>query len=201
MKKFTILIVAAIVSIAAAVPASAQLKFGLKVGPAVNSHKFQSDNWEETFSTDNRAGFVGGAMVEFTVPLIGVGVDASLLYVHREAKSTTDNIKRDYIDIPINLKYKFSIPVIDNVLRPFVTTGPSFAFLASKKGIDEALENKTTDIAWNFGFGVELLKHVQVAASYGLGLTNTLKAVGTVTNGEKIEGKNKYWTVTASYIF
>ena len=56
MKKFTILIVAAIVSIAAAVPASAQLKFGLKVGTAVNSLKFQSDNWEETFSTDNRAG-------------------------------------------------------------------------------------------------------------------------------------------------
>lgn len=59
MKKFTILIVAAIVSIAAAVPASAQLKFGLKVGTAVNSLKFQSDNWEETFSTDNRAGFTG----------------------------------------------------------------------------------------------------------------------------------------------
>ena len=152
---------------------------------------FRSEEFKGSFNTDNRAGFVGGAMVEFTVPVIGVGVDASLLYVHREAKSTTDNIKRDYIDIPINLKYKFSIPVIDNVLRPFVTTGPSFAFLASKKGIDEALENKTTDIAWNFGFGVELLKHVQVAASYGLGLTNTLKAVGTVTNGEKIEGKNK----------
>lgn len=71
MKKFTILIVAAIVSIAAAVPASAQLKFGLKVGTAVNSLKFQSDNWDETFSTDNRAGFTGGAMLEFTAPMLG----------------------------------------------------------------------------------------------------------------------------------
>ena len=80
MKKFTILIVAAIVSIAAAVPASAQLKFGLKVGTAVNSLKFQSDNWEETFSTDNRAGFTGGAMLEFTAPMLGVGFDASDVY-------------------------------------------------------------------------------------------------------------------------
>ena len=83
MKKFTIRIVAAIVSIAAAVPASAQLKFGLKVGTAVNSLKFQSDNWEETFSTDNRAGFTGGAMLEFTAPMLGVGFDASVMYMHR----------------------------------------------------------------------------------------------------------------------
>ena len=86
MKKFTILIVAAIVSIAAAVPASAQLKFGLKVGTAVNSLKFQSDNWEETFSTDNRAGFTGGAMLEFTAPMLGVGFDASVMYMHRSKK-------------------------------------------------------------------------------------------------------------------
>ncbi len=205
MKKITrsiTMAIIAIVAFATSMPAASQFRFGLKAGVAINSLKFTSaEEFKGSFNTDNRAGFVGGAMVEFTVPVIGVGVDASLLYVHREVKSSTDNIKRDYIDIPINLKYKFSIPVIDNVLRPFVTTGPSFAFLASKKGIDEALENKTTDIAWNFGFGVELLKHVQVAASYGLGLTNTLKAVGTVTNGEKIEGKNKYWTVTAAYIF
>ena len=192
----------AIVAFATSMPAASQFRFGLKAGVAINSLKFTSaEEVKGSFNTDNRAGCVGGAMVEFTVPVIGVGVDASLLYVHREAKSTTDNIKRDYIDIPINLKYKLSIPVISAVLKPFVTTGPSFAFLASKKEISDAWENKSVDVAWNFGFGVEVLSHVQVAASYGIGLTNTLKWIGATQNNAKIDGKNRYWTVTAAYLF
>lgn len=203
--RFFAVVMVAVAAIVAAVPSQAQFKFGLKAGAAINSLKFSnSDELKSSFSKDNRAGFVGGAMIEFTVPVIGLGFDLSALYVHRETKSVDedfDNIKRDYIDIPINLKYKLSIPVINKVVKPFVTTGPSFAFLTSKKAIEDAYKNKSVDIAWNFGFGLELLSHVQVAASYGLGLTNTLKAVGVTDNSEKINGKNRYWTVTAAYLF
>lgn len=208
MKKMTRLFAAATVVLAAmvaAMPASAQFKFGLKAGAAINSLKFSStQEFANSFSSNNRAGFVGGAMIEFTVPVIGIGLDASVLYVHREAKSENvdnENLKRDYIDIPINLKYKLSIPVVSKVLKPFVTTGPSFAFLTSKKEISDAFKNKAMDIAWNFGFGIELLSHVQVAASYGLGLTNTLEKIGVTNNTATIEGKNRYWTVTAAYLF
>ena len=203
--RFFAVVMVAVAAIVAAVPSQAQFKFGLKAGAAINSLKFSnSEELKSSFSKDNRAGFVGGAMIEFTVPVIGLGFDLSALYVHRETKSVDedfDNIKRDYIDIPINLKYKLSIPVINKVVKPFVTTGPSFAFLTSKKAIEDAYKNKSVDIAWNFGFGLELLSHVQVAASFGLGLTNTLKAVGVTDNSEKINGKNRYWTVTAAYLF
>ena len=203
--RFFAVVMVAVAAIVAAVPSQAQFKFGLKAGAAINSLKFSnSEELKSSFSKDNRAGFVGGAMIEFTVPVIGLGFDLSALYVHRETKSVDedfDNIKRDYIDIPINLKYKLSIPVINKVVKPVVTTGPSFAFLTSKKAIEDAYKNKSVDIAWNFGFGLELLSHVQVAASYGLGLTNTLKAVGVTDNSEKINGKNRYWTVTAVYLF
>lgn len=203
--RFFAVVMVAVAAIVAAMPSQAQFKFGLKAGAAINSLKFSnSEELKSSFSKDNRAGFVGGAMIEFTVPVIGLGFDLSALYVHRETKSVDedfDNIKRDYIDIPINLKYKLSIPVINKVVKPFVTTGPSFAFLTSKKAIEDAYKNKSVDIAWNFGFGLELLSHVQVAASYGLGLTNTLKAVGVTDNSEKINGKNRYWTVTAAYLF
>ncbi len=205
LNRFFAAAIVAVAAIVAAVPAQAQFKFGLKAGAAINSLKFSStEEFTKSFDKDNRAGFVGGAMIEFTVPLIGIGLDASVLYVHREAKSVVanqPNLTRDYIDIPVNLKYKLSIPVISNVLKPFVTTGPSFAFLTSKKEIEAAFKNKSVDIAWNFGFGVELLSHVQVAASYGLGLTNTLEKIGTVDNKATIEGKNRYWTVTAAYLF
>lgn len=198
----------AMVMLFSANTADAQIKFGLKAGAAINDLKFDSD----IFSKENRAGFTGGLMLEFTVPVIGLGFDASAMYVHRTvnidntdlgslSKEEIDDLGRDYIDIPINLKYKLSLPGIGSVVKPFVTTGPSFAFLVSKKDINNFFKNKSCDIAWNFGFGIELFSHVQVAASYGLGLTNSLEFVGLTGQKESIEGKNRYWTVTAAYLF
>lgn len=210
MKAIKSVISVAIVAIAvllSSTPADAQIKFGIKAGANFNSLKFNQD----LFNDDNRAGFNGGVMLEFTMPLIGVGMDASVMYVHRSGKDFKEldasgneistSTSRDYIDIPLNLKYKLSLPGIGSLVKPFVTTGPSFAFLVSKKNINEFIKNKSCDIAWNFGFGVELFSHVQVAASYGLGLTNTLEYVGIGNNNETIEGKNRYWTVTAAYLF
>lgn len=210
MKAIKSVISVAIVAIAAllsSTPADAQIKFGIKAGANFNSLKFNQD----LFNDDNRAGFNGGVMLEFTMPIIGVGMDASVMYVHRSGEDFTDydeagnkistSTSRDYIDIPLNLKYKLSLPGIGSLVKPFVTTGPSFAFLVSKKNINEFIKNKSCDIAWNFGFGIELFSHVQVAASYGLGLTNTLEYVGIGNNNETIEGKNRYWTVTAAYLF
>lgn len=210
MKAIKSVISVAIVAIAvllSSTPADAQIKFGIKAGANFNSLKFNQD----LFNDDNRAGFNGGVMLEFTMPLIGVGMDASVMYVHRSGEDFKEldasgneistSTSRDYIDIPLNLKYKLSLPGIGSLVKPFVTTGPSFAFLVSKKNINEFIKNKSCDIAWNFGFGVELFSHVQVAASYGLGLTNTLEYVGIGNNNETIEGKNRYWTVTAAYLF
>lgn len=162
---------------------------------------------KDIFDSDNRAGFTGGLMCEFTAPLIGVGFDLSAMYVRRNTRflSEMDNenlsVNRDYIEIPLNLKYKLSIPAIERIIRPFVTTGPSVAFLTSRKAVNSFLKNKSCDVAWNFGFGVELFSKVQVAASYGLGLTKSLEAVGVMDNGVDIDGKNRYWTVTAAYLF
>lgn len=209
IKRTFTLAILAIVAVCSAMPAAAQFKFGLKAGVAISNIKFSNGNelWNSITDENNRAGFVGGAMVEFTVPVVGVGLDASALYVHRNVGTEkTDALKRDYIDIPVNLKYKLNIPAIGAFVKPFVTTGPSFAFLVSKKDEVEingtpVVKNKSVDIAWNFGFGVELLSHVQIAASYGLGLTNTLENLHVVNNKESIEGKNRYWTVTAAYLF
>ncbi len=201
MKKKIITFVIAIAAvIGSAMPAQAQFRFGLKAGMNVNSLHFST----ETFEAKNRAGFTGGAMIEFTAPVIGIGFDLSAMYVRRNSQwldnnnITKDN--RDYIEIPLNLKYRINIPVINNVFRPYLTTGPSFAFLTSKKHIEGAFKNRGFDTSWNFGLGVELFKHVQVGASYGIGLTKALKTFGT-TGSAGIDGRNRYWTVTAAYLF
>ena len=150
--------------------------------------------------------------LEFTAPMLGVGFDASVMYMHRSntlPKEVTDitenkvNTSRDYIDIPLNVKWKISIPVVSKFLKPYIATGPSFAFRVSKNEFKEFVNQQKCDISWNFGFGVELLSHVQVGASYGMGLNNTLDKL-KIRESDKtsgIEGKNRYWTITAAYLF
>lgn len=204
MKRLKIIAIVAILTAAFSIPAQAGgFHFGVKLGMDVSQLHFNKD----IFDSDNRAGFTGGLMCEFTAPLIGVGFDLSAMYVRRNTRflSEMDNenlsVNRDYIEIPLNLKYKLSIPAIERIIRPFVTTGPSVAFLTSRKAVNSFLKNKSCDVAWNFGFGVELFSKVQIAASYGLGLTKSLEAVGVMDNGVDIDGKNRYWTVTAAYLF
>lgn len=200
MKSIKIAVIAAIVALCSVMPASAQFKIGPRLGMNVNSLHFD----KSTFDSDNRAGFTGGLMAEFTVPLIGVGLDASVMYVRRDAKwAEANNVStshRDYIAIPVNLKYKLNIPAINHLVRPFVTTGPEFSFLTSRKRITEAVYNKKSDFAWNFGIGVEFISHLQIAASYGLGINKAVELTGFGTSAD-IDAKNRYWTLTAAWLF
>lgn len=192
----------AIVMGASAAQAGGLFKFGPKVGLTVNTLHFNQD----LFDSGNKTGWTAGLMTEFKVPVIGIGADLSLMYVRRNSEflvqqgiaDTKDN--RDYIEIPLNLRYNFTLPVVSNVLVPYIGVGPSVSVLTSRKSY-ENLRNKSVDWALNFGIGVQLVKHIDVSARYGLGLT---KAVNTVTSSEQnagIEGKNRYWTVSVAYLF
>lgn len=203
MKKTRTIILSLIIAVATvcSLQTSAQFRFGLKAGMNVSSMHFSS----KVLDADNRMGFTGGAMMEFTVPVIGLGFDLSAMYVHRNDRWATEYGKgsnnRDYIEIPLNLKYKLGLPVISKFVLPYLTTGPSVSFLTSRKAINEAMSNKSVDWAWNFGFGVQLINKVQIGASYGLGLSKALKYTGANNNAKSIDGKNRYWTITAAYLF
>lgn len=201
MKNLKRIVIAAIMIVAFTVPASAQFAWGPKVGVNVNSLKFDGSGLD----SDNRAGFTGGLMAEFMFPIVNLGVDASVMYVHRTTEINSngvgDDYNKDYIEIPVNLKWKIGIPVVGNIVSPYIFTGPSFSFLTSKKAIEDAYRQKAVDVAWNVGIGVQLLKKLQIGASYGFGLNNTLERVGQDGNWVDVKGKNRYWTVTAAWLF
>lgn len=212
MKSIKALLTALAIVLMTAVPASAQFRFGAKLGTEVNSMRFNKD----VFNNDNRAGFTGGLMIEFTVPIVNLGFDLSAMYVHRVSQSTpispndvnssTDFVNsgnfrnRDYIEVPLNLKWKLGIPVIGKIVTPYIFTGPSFAFLTSRKAINEMYKNKSVDVAWNIGLGLQFFNHLQVGASYGFGMNKTVELVSNV-NTIPIDGKNNYWTITAAWLF
>lgn len=203
MKLVKRVIAVAVVALMAIAPAAAQVRFGVKAGVALNSIHFNKEIVNDITDGSNRAGFTGGVMAEVHVPIVGLCVDASLLYAHRSAelKGSTSNVvfKRDYIDIPVNLKYKFNIVGLSSIFAPFVYTGPDFAILVSDSK-QEGYKNKTLNTSWNLGFGAELFSHLQVSATYGIGITKAMEYVG-IKGSESVSGKDRYWTVTAAYLF
>ena len=73
-------------------------------------------------------------------------------------------------------------------------------FVLSGTGINEFVRSKKYDYSWNFGFGVEFINHLQIGAGYGLGLTKT-STPDAEPEYKDIQGKNRYWTVTAAWLF
>ena len=106
------------ICIAMTMPAQAQIHFGVKGG--LNLSKASFSNVSENFKKDNFTGFFIGPMAEFNIPIVGLGVDASLLFAQRGIKVSEGNdditVKQNGIDIPVNL----NIPLAWEVWRVFI---------------------------------------------------------------------------------
>ena len=76
MKKNVFMAAVWAVSFVFAVPAEAQIKFGVKAGLNVNSVSLS--NLGSNFSTDNRTGFFAGLQADVTVPFLGFGCDIAV---------------------------------------------------------------------------------------------------------------------------
>ena len=84
-----------------AMPAQAQIHFGVKGG--LNLSKASFSNVKENFKKDNFTGLFIGPMAEFNIPIVGLGVDAALLFAQRGIKvSDADadvTVKQNGIDL------------------------------------------------------------------------------------------------------
>lgn len=210
MKKFYG-IIALVAAFMLAIPAQAQFKFGVKAG--LNVSKASLD--KEVISADNRTGFFVGPMVEFTVPLVGIGVDAALLYDNKSIKASgevagqtvSETETLHYIDIPVNLKYTIGLGSLASV---YGATGPQFSYNLTGKNVFGDLGGyalNKSEFSWNVGAGVKLLGHLQVGYNYNIALGNTAEVkddggVNTAFNyliGKKV--KNNTHQISVAYIF
>ena len=82
MKKIFTSAAIALAMISAANTAQAQVKFGVKGGLNVTNMSFSKD----VVDANNQTGFFIGPTLKFTLPIVGLGIDASALYDQREAK-------------------------------------------------------------------------------------------------------------------
>ena len=202
MKTFHKALLVAIVAIFSFGYASADFRFGVKAGMNFNklSYKIQNkSDLEGQFKSDNRTGWMAGVMAEFTLPIINIGADASLLYARQNVDDNSAYENKNFLDIPINMKWKIGLPVVGNVISPIIYTGPDFLFALNKETLNN-FKSKTCEVGWNVGIGVELVKHVQVEAGYCFGLNSVAKMTGMV-DAVDLKVKKNYWTLTAAYLF
>lgn len=184
MKKiFSVLMVA--VALMMAAPAQAQLiKFGVKGG--LNMSKLDANG----IKSDNTTGFFIGPMAEFTLPVIGLGVDGALMYSQRGK----GEYKEQGVEIPVNLKYTIGLGSVAGI---YIAAGPDFFF--NFKDIDVAnLEAKKTQVALNLGAGLKLLKKLQVGVTYQIPMGDSFEWKDAA---EAFSAKTKTWQVSAAYIF
>lgn len=200
MKKILGLIFA--LSLFAAIPASAQLQFGIKAGTNLTG----SPSDMKGIKSDGYTGFFVGPMAKFTIPLVGLGVEADILYSQSGAKIGDETVKKNSIEIPVYLRYDLSLPAVSKIIVPFVAVGPQFGFAFGN--LDEAIdlgkyEYKKSALSLNVGAGARLFGHIQAHVNYNVALGNTSEYTTFIDGATNLVTKSKTntWQISLAYLF
>ena len=196
MKKYFLLTLVAAMMVA--MPAHAGLKWGLKAGVNLSNVSFSEEMKDIIMDQSNYTGFQVGPIVEFTVPIVGIGLDAALLYSQNGFKMEGDSYTTGSILIPVNFKYKLSLL---DLLGAYAAVGPYADFKVSDAlgDIQETIEAKSFGAGLNVGLGVELLGKLQVGANYQIGLTDDYGASKALNMA--FGSKTRVWSITAAFFF
>lgn len=213
MRKFFTAAIVAATMLFSISSAQAQVKFGLKGGLNVTNMSLNS----EVFDADNQTGFFIGPTVKFTLPIVGLGIDASALYDQRDAKITVEDkgasveskIKNQSINIPINLRYGVGLGSTASV---YLFAGPQFGFNVGDKNQSLFKDMgewrlKSSTFSVNVGLGAMLLSHLQISANYNIacgktGETTVSSALGELAqSAAKKRGRANAWQIGLAYYF
>ena len=179
-------------------PAIGQVKLGLRGGLTLGTLHFDRD----MIDSDNRMGYCGGLVVDVGIPVTGLGIEGSVLYTHRSNKLTLgdETLKRHYIDIPVVVRYRLPLPAIEKIAAPLLFAGPSLSILFNEDATSD-WESSRTSMSLTMGVGVDLVTRLRLTASYSIGISKAMSHITPDISGEKVTGKDRYWTLNAAVFF
>jgi hypothetical protein len=211
MKKFYVLM---LMAVAFAMPSKAQVSFGVKGGLNFTNMSFDKSSVDDFLK--NKAGFFAGATVKYQFPVVGLGVDGSVLYDQREGDievsipggTSTEKLKSQSIQIPINLRYEIGLGESANI---FIFAGPQVGFNIGGKTSElwndmAEWRLNTSNFSANVGLGFTVLSHLQVSANYNIALGKTgevkpSEATSAIWDAVKGEAKANSWQIALAYYF
>ena len=178
-----------------ALPAQAQLKFGVKAGLNVSKVSIS----KEVFNPDNRTGFFVGPTADVTLPLLGLGLDASVLYNQFGIDTEKGSTMKKSIEIPINVKWNFGF---SSVVGAYVAAGPQFGFNVGNSWFKDICEFKKKTTSFNVGAGLNLFSHLRVGANYNIALKDNGIMVKDDTGKTTVDGfRHNTWQISLAYMF
>ncbi|MDH6355238.1 opacity protein-like surface antigen [Dysgonomonas sp. PH5-45] len=186
--------------------ATSQIKFGLKAGFDVAENKISKD----ILNAHNRMGFQVGPTVQFGLPLVGVGIDAALLYGYKDYKLKDNDYDAklsnyNYLMVPVHIKKTFSLL---GTLGVYAKGGPYAElklgggdFKFNQESLDK-IKSKSFGMGLDFGVGVNLFSKLEVGMDYRFKLTDNYgeDKIG-VTDAIFKSKKDKTWNVNVTYLF
>ncbi len=182
------------------------VKFGVKGGLNVTDMHLDS----KLLNNSNCVGGFIGPTVKFTLPIIGLGVDASALYDYREAKVTDlanqeKSVKQEQISIPVNARYSIGL---GSTASAFLFAGPQWSINIGGKDFEwtkgSSYSFKDSNFSVNTGLGITLMDHLQISANYNIamGKTADVKARKLLTDlPEKAKSRINSWQIAVAYFF
>ncbi|MBP3213369.1 MAG: PorT family protein [Bacteroidaceae bacterium] len=215
MRKNILTLTVLVAALTFALPSQAQIKFGIKAGMNINHVSLK--NLPSNIDGKNRNGFFAGVTAEYTMPIIGIGADISLLYDNSVVGMAEFDEDIDggmmkshktlhYIDLPINLKYTYGFSSMASV---YIATGPQFAWNIGDRHwhlnaeMTEGWELKKSEFSWNVGCGVTVLSHLRVGYNYNIAIGKTAEITYRDTAEKLVTGKlrNNTHQVSLTYLF
>lgn len=189
---------------------SSQIRFGVRGGYDLVESKISNS----MLNSKNRLGFQLGLTSNISIPLLGLGVDASVLYGHKKydnkdkgsgaRESGISNFS--YIHIPVNLKKSFSVAglfgvfINGGVYGDVKLNGGSFK-LSQIEDVYDEYKSKNFQFGLNGGFGVSFLHNFEIGLNYRYRLTDNYSDADIDYVKELGKRQNKTGSIKLTYYF
>jgi len=182
MKKYIIFIMV----LACCSQINAQIHFGIKGG--INFDNFKLKDAKE-LSISNTTGWQAGVLLQFRVPVIGIGVQPEVLYTVRNAKANDVSNSVSYLEVPLNVQWGLNLAIV----RPYLMAGPYFSYAMNFKG--DEFKKRLDKFDWGVGLGAGIeIRKIQLGARYQWGLQN-------VSRVRDFEMKNNSFRLSLAILF
>jgi hypothetical protein len=189
-----------LMAVAFAMPSKAQFSWGIQAGLNMSNVSVKDAAEDASGAIKSRTGFFVGPTVKFTLPIVGLGIDASALYDQREGKSGTETIKSQSLQIPVNVRYGIGLGSIAEV---FAFAGPQFGFKLSgdKNFGSEEWTLKSSNLSANIGIGATVMSKLQAKLNYNIALGKTGEFKDNDIAKEIGSAKFNAWQISLAYFF
>lgn len=189
----------AAIAIAGAFTSHAQLRYGFRFGGDIADARLEDAG---AYTLKNGGGFSGGLVLEYQFASCGFAPDIAVLYARHNTRlrpeaGNASSFGRNYIDVPLHLKYKFWLKSVSETMAPMIYTGPALSLRLDHDGATP-LTSKRAQFGWDVGIGFDIINFIQFSGGYRFALGNGAERF---TGYPDAVFRNSCWNISATLLF